>query len=98
MSRDDKNIAKYNNKDVIITEEEHFGLNVKTSKYAYERSKYEGFDKTINGFKLIDEDYESLETLIDDQIFRLLTILSPLHPKHIDKIAKSVRDTVRYIK
>ena len=76
----------------IITEEEHFALNIKTSKNDYDRAKYEGFNKTVNGFKLVDHDYDKLEKVINDGIFRLLTVLLPLHPKYIDKVCDAIRE------
>lgn len=75
----------------IITEEKNFGLNVRISKKEGECHK--GFNKTVNGFKLEDDkNYDKIETVINDNLFRLLTVLSPLHPKYVDKLCDAIRD------
>jgi hypothetical protein len=76
----------------IITEEKKFGLNVRISKKEGDRHKNEGFNKTINGSKLEDDNYGKIETVINDNLFRLLTVLLPLHPKYVDKVCDVIRD------
>ena len=75
--------------DKIINTQTSFCVTVKYSQNEFEQYI---FDKWINGIVMPDQDYLVLEREINNEIFKLLTVLLPLHHDYVNKVYDAIRN------